>query len=377
MLILLTSPDAILVNGKPDNGVVQALISAKKSGNPVAIVSNHAKPIWFDTTFSGSGVQFIQDIGRQNGKLIQLNAEKLKLNSYDVLVLVGNDSDLQMGKNGKAVVAAAGWAATSTKQSLGIRVDSAAEFQQLISLSSAWKGKWWFSSNGSSYSVRSLADLSGYLKPIDQQNFGQKVTATVKNGGARLNALLAVTARSLLTDPQTVDSNFWTVYPSSSSSNLDEEILSDFTHRLRTTVSRVHFAERGKPLFIRHKTSQKRSTNGGTANRLDLSDQLLSIHLNPHYRSSVRGRKVIVVDDCVSYGASFGVAAGLLLSAGAKSVTGVALGKFGNQLHRFEVLVTGDPFAPLAQSDFSFKNHGAFSGTTNAELQADLLKLIP
>ena len=43
------------------------------------------------------------------------------------------------------------------------------------------------------------------------------------------------------------------------SANNDSEVLSDFTHRLRTTVSRVRFAERNQPLFIRHAHSIKRS----------------------------------------------------------------------------------------------------------------------
>jgi hypothetical protein len=281
-----------------------------------------------------------------------------------------------MAKNGKAVVAAAGWVADVALQNLGIRVATASEFEQLISLSSAWSGNWWFSADGLSYRVRALADLSQYHRSLDQQIFAGKVTSTVKGGGARLNALLAVTARSLLTDPFTLDANFWAVFPSSSSDNSDNEILSDFMQRLRTTVSRVHFAERGQPLFIRHRRSQKRSS-GGTVNRLDPSDQLLSLHVNPHYKKQIRSRNVVVVDDCVSYGASFGVAAGLLLAAGAKSVTGIALGKFGNQLHEFQILVSGNPFEPLKVTDFTYKVNGGFTGTTDSNLQASLLTLIP
>lgn len=375
MLIVLTSPAAIEINGKPDPGVVAVLI-AKSAQNPVAVVSNNSQPIWFDATFGGTKVQFLQARGRQSGKIIKANAEHFELNSYDVLVLAGSDVDLQMAKNGKAVVAAAGWVADVSLQNLGIRVATASEFDQLISLSSAWSGKWWFSADGLSYRVRALADLSQYHRSLDQQIFAGKVTSTVKGGGARLNALLAVTARSLLTDPFTVDTNFWAVYPSSSSDNSGNEILSDFMQRLRTTVSRVHFAERDQPLFIRHRQSQKRSS-GGTVNRLDPSDQLLSLHVNPYYKKQIRGRNVVVVDDCVSYGVSFGVAAGLLLAAGAKSVTGIALGKFGNQLHEFQILVSGNPFEPLKVTDFTFKVIGGFTGATDSNLQASLLTLIP
>ena len=377
MLIVLTSPDALFRHGTLDAKVASALVSAKKANNPVAIVSNHPKPNWFDEAFANSGVQFLQDVGRQSGKTIQFNAEKLKLKPFDVLVLAATNVDIQMGKNGGAVLVAAGWSNDNVVGTLGIRVDDAAQFAQVIALSSAWKGKWWFSADTATYNVRALADLSKYLKPVDQQVFAQKVTTTVKNGGPRLNALLAVTARSILTDETTSGADLWGVYPSSNSANNDKETLSDFTHRLRTTVSRVRFAERDHPLFIRHKPSQKRSTAGGGIDRTDPTDQLLTVHLNPHYKGRVRGRRVVVIDDCVTYGVSFGVAGALLRAAQARTVTGVALGKFGNQLHQYEISIKGDPYAPLASSDFKVTSVSGFAGTNNDESQSALLELIP
>ena len=60
-------------------------------------------------------------------------------------------------------------------------------------------------------------------------------------------------------------------------------------------------------------------------------------------RRRVAGRHVIVVDDVTTYGVSFGVAAAFLANAGAKSIQGVALGKFGNQLRYYEIDLIGDP----------------------------------
>src|SRR5690348_4308907 len=88
----------------------------------------------------------------------------------------------------------------------------------------------------------------------------------------------------------------WGVYPSSSSGNDDREILSDFSHRLRTTISRSHFCKKGQPLFIRHTASPKRSYGGG-GNRTDPSGQMETIHLNPFYAENKRlvGKHVIVL----------------------------------------------------------------------------------
>jgi hypothetical protein len=91
----------------------------------------------------------------------------------------------------------------------------------------------------------------------------------------------------------------WGVYPSSNSLNDDHEVLSDFTHRLRTTVPRVRYSERGQPLFVRHKQSIKRS-KGGSNDRSDPADQIMTMHINPYYKNRISGRHVIVVDDCTT-----------------------------------------------------------------------------
>lgn len=56
-------------------------------------------------------------------------------------------------------------------------------------------------------------------------------------------------------------------------------------------------------------TSIKRSTSTFSGDRLDPTNQLLTIHLNPLYKASIKDKHVIVVDDCTTYGISFAVAA--------------------------------------------------------------------
>lgn len=296
-----------------------------------------------------------------------------------MLVLAAKDEDVQMGKNGGAVLVAAGWSTAKQVIPLGIRVDDAKQLQEIIDLTTSWSGHWWFSGDAARYSVRALADLSTYGKTMTQQVFAQKLTNTVKNGGSRLNALLAVTSRSLLMDGLGLQEGLvWGVYPSSSSDNDDDEILSDFTHRLRTTVSRVRFSKKGEPLFIRHKPSPKRSAGGG-GDRTDPSDQILTIHLNPFYRDSNRlvGKNVIVTDDCTTYGVSFGVAAAFLRKAGAASVTGVALGKFGGKLNYYKIDINSDPYSPVSKGGFTFATPTGLTGTHSTATQQTLQTLIP
>src|SRR5690349_16901506 len=132
MLMILSSPDAVAPAGAPINELVEVLKTIREQGNPVAIISNHTEPGWFNMCFDGSGVQFIQEIGRQSGGIIPLNANKFKLHPYDALVLATNQADIQMGKNGGAIVCAAAWSADPQLLGWGLRVDNAAEFLQVL-----------------------------------------------------------------------------------------------------------------------------------------------------------------------------------------------------------------------------------------------------
>lgn len=378
MLVVLTCPDALIRKGAIDPALVKVLGAARAAGHPVGVISNRAEPAWFGPTFTGSAVQFVHAPGRQDGKIIPRNATNFGLHPFDTLVLAVKDEDVQMGKNGGAVLVAADWSGSPQVRSLGIQVKTPQDLADIITLTHGWAGQWWFNGTTPDYDVRALSDLSGYHKPFDQAEFAARLTATVKGGGARLNSLLTVTARSLLIDGTGAQPDLlWGVYPSSHSTNDDTEVLSEFTHRLRTTVSRARLSVRGEPLFVRHKPSTKRS-GGGVGDRTDPTNQIETIHLNPYYKSNKRlkGKRVIVIDDCTTYGVSFGVAAALLREAGAASVTGVALGKFGNQLRHYQIKLLGDPFQPLAATGFHLPTPTWYPGTNNPVSQKVLQSLI-
>lgn len=377
MLILTTSPAAIMRNGQPAQDIIHAMIRITANGNRVGVISNRQKPAWFDQEFAGSNVVFIPTDARQNGEIIKTIAKNCNVKTHDILVLAVKAEDLRMAKNGRAVLVAAGWSTDPQIKGLGLQINSAQELEELIVLTSGWNGKWWFEGQANNYTIHALVDLSTLHKGITQQIFAQKLTSTVKRGGSSLAALLAVTARSMLID--NVDQTqelLWGVYPSSGNTNRADEVLTDFTHRLRTTTSRVRFAKLGEPLFIRHTASEKRSANR-SGDRMNPVDQIMTLHLNPFYRERIRDRNVIVIDDCTTYGVSFGVAAAFLFKAGANSVHGIALGKFGNQLSSYDISINSDPFSPVAVDGFTSADPDRFPGATDSTAQQVLQALIP
>ncbi len=377
MLLILASPESLVLSGKPYPSLVQALKQIRAQKIPVGIVSNHSQPDWFDALFKGSGVQFLKTSSRQTGEIISVNTNKHHLNPFDALVLATKDEDVQMGKNGGAILIAGGWSSDQSVTSLGICVKNPAELIEVISLICNWLGEWWFSGSNSLYEIKALSDLSGMNQTDVQKEFARNLTFVVKQGGSKLNALLTIAARSLLMDGLgEVSGLVWGVYPSSKSANNDKEILSDFTHRLRTTVSRSRFCKRDEPLFIRHTQSKKRSISR-SSDRTDPSEQIETINLNPYYKDKNRlvGKHVVVVDDCTTYGVSFGVAASFLKKAGAAKVTGVALGKFGSQLRLYDIEIKTDPYKPVLSGGYVVNSSGTFSGQSNSKAK-DLLRTL-
>jgi hypothetical protein len=104
---------------------------------------------------------------------------------------------------------------------------------------------------------------------------------------------------------------------------------------------------------------------------------MLTIYLSPAYKAGLKGKHIIVLDDCTTYGVSFGVATAFLRKAGAASVTGIALGKFGNRLDYLNIEISSDPFAPIPAGKVKLKSSTSFPRTTDSASQRSLVALIP
>ena len=347
MMLITTSPRAITNGGQPIPSVVDALKSLTSIAT-VGVISNQAKPAWFDAAFAGSTVQFAAWPGRAGGKELRWLMAENKIASHLSLVLAATRDDLGMAKNGGAFAVGAGWAADHAVAKTGLRVESPADFVELMRVVQGWSGKSWFRAEGERYSVEAVCDVSSlYSQQADAQvRFGRAVVAAVKNGAPGQNALLGITSCVLASSLSGVEDQMWGVYPSSAKHDDDSDTLSDFVHRLRTTVSNVRMARRNEPLFVRHRATIKRSRSGG--DRTNPTSEVDSLHLNPKYRGKVAGRNLVVIDDCTTYGVSMGVAAGFLRCAGAASVTCLAVGKMGNRLDYYDVRINSDAFAPVS-----------------------------
>lgn len=379
MLIILTSPSVVAPDGQADPRVVDALMKLATAGTPVGVISNHSQPSWFSTSFPKDAVSFIQSQGRQSGSHISDVCQKYNVPLHDLIVLGANDDDIKMAKNAGGVFVSAGWRPDTRAAQYGVSVTSPSEFVQVVQLVERWPGLWYYEGREEWYSVRALADVSGKNVTAAQTHWAQRVVATVKGGGSGLPALLTIGARSLLKSGIVSEDQgplMFGLYPSSGSSNDDDNVLTDFMHRLRTVTSRVRFAKKGEPLFLRHSPSTKRSRSNSLLDRTNPAEQVQTLHLNPEYESRISGRHIILLDDCTTYGVSFGVASSFLRKAGASAVDCIALGKFGDQLRYYELSINSDPFKPVSAEQYKVSRQCIFRGTCNANAQMALRGLI-
>jgi hypothetical protein len=54
MLIVVGSPNIVVIDGKVNSEIAQVLIDTRAKGNPVGLISNHQEPSWFQNIFSGT-----------------------------------------------------------------------------------------------------------------------------------------------------------------------------------------------------------------------------------------------------------------------------------------------------------------------------------
>ena len=380
MTLLLCSRACLPDKPKRRANLVACLQGLRSNGVRVVFLSNSGDQDWFDVAFAGTGVEFYRWPGRQRAGTLPAIADALRCTPNDILVLAACAEDVQMAKNGGGVLLAAGWSSDPRVTELGIQVArKTSALTELVTLLSRWNTGWYYTAEAPTYHLRSLSDASSHrYTSMNQQQFGRAITGIVKGGGGGLPALLALAARSLESGGlgSVLERAAYGIFPSSSSANDDTDVLSDFGHRLRTTVSKVHFARRGAPLLIRHTPSAKRSAGGQGDHRTDPTEQLLTLHVNPAYRGKLNGRHIVVIDDCLTYGTSFGVAAALLRRAGAADVTGVALGKFGNRTLGYDIDITGDPFQPLPPAAIGHVGQVPLAAAVSQEAQRSLIDLL-
>lgn len=142
----------------------------------------------------------------------------------------------------------------------------------------------------------------------------------------------------------------WTTYPSHTKGS-DRNVQ---LHQWLTFFAKEFYCDM-YPLLVRHQEALDSSkARGQQRQSVPFSNQVHTVHLSSDYKSKLRGRTVVVIDDFTTSGKSLEWARNLLLKAGADRVLSVTLGKIGNSHEIYTPRFDFDPFAPCHLSDNDF-----------------------
>ncbi|MBC1529662.1 hypothetical protein HCJ07_04825 [Listeria booriae] len=124
------------------------------------------------------------------------------------------------------------------------------------------------------------------------------------------------------------------------------------------------------PLFIRHSPTKKsHQTSPSERLRVGAQKHLSTINLNPQYEKILKGKVVCVLDDYITNGTSFEALRNMLITAGAKKVIFVAVGRFKKGefgiYQKEDYQIDGDVFTSnytfqLLQTDPDFGENGKY-----------------
>jgi predicted amidophosphoribosyltransferase len=154
------------------------------------------------------------------------------------------------------------------------------------------------------------------------------------------------------------DVDYWMAFPSSTGSN--ENNIYDIVKRTRYLLNNRRSGE----LFIRHTPAEK-STSMSRTKRLQegCRRHLETIHLNPKYKGKLKGKKVCVIDDYTTNGASFESARNLLIHEEVREIILVAIGTFQKSYNKEDYKITGNVYEPGA--NFTLMGEKTIYGTEN------------
>ncbi len=318
---------------------------------------------------------------KPSGAFVTVPAERLELRLSELIYVGDNDkTDAICASWAGIPYLRANWADPKGKSYIGpngkygIGLGSLSGVSRYIQIFLLKETPWFGSSDGKDSSGRPFR----YRAMVDCRNFNPQqsvlkdaAVSVLKDGALQdnpffLHHLLA----SLHLSGIASQLDYWTTYPSSTGGSQGHPVLSSFLGDVSP-----QFRDKHSSLLVRHEEapSSRRVRKSGGSPKFDT--QVRTVCLNRDHHDKLINKQVLLVDDFTTDTYAFEWARNLLLSAGAKEVTCVAVGKFGGGFNIISPTgdATFDPFQPVRLSDGDFDYAWVPVGRqepANVELQA-------
>ncbi|MGW0545704.1 hypothetical protein [Streptomyces altiplanensis] len=322
--------------------------------------------------------------GRKNrgsGLWLDQAAERLGLRKNQLVIVGTTEWDWMTGINAGVLYFHARWASALGRTIDALGADDPAHLYWWLERHLLHEPEWIFALDDAErrLRVRSLFQPDETFPGTSPSSFNLKTVftydkeVTVGDGSAR-DILMVHLLCSAYLDGSLPNRAWFCVYPSSTPGRVNDQ-LAEFLEVAKVMVGSYYRGD----LLVR--ASQATDTSLARANgrhgTVSIATQATTVHLNPKYRNTVRGKTVIVFDDFTTEGMSLDWARNLLAKAGASRIIGVTIGKYRKPYTLFTPRpgVTINAFAPnaLTPADFTTEYLSPGFGTGPGDLLRDTM----
>ncbi|MFJ5882597.1 hypothetical protein [Kitasatospora cineracea] len=287
-------------------------------------------------------------------------AERLGLRNNQLVIVGTTEWDWRTGINAGVLYIHARWASALTEPIDALGADDPAHLYWLVDRHLLHEPQWLFALDDEKRSlrVRSLFQPDETFPGTSPTSFNLKTIftydrkVTVGDESAR-DILMVHLLCSAFLDGSLPSRAWFCVYPSSTPGQVNDQ-LAEFLEVAKVMTGGYYKGD----LLVRAAqatdTSVARAT--GRHDTVSIATQATTVHLNPKYQRTVKGKTVIVFDDFTTEGMSLDWARNLLTKAGARQVIGVTIGKYRKPYTVFTPRpgVTINAFAPNALTPAHF-----------------------
>lgn len=183
------------------------------------------------------------------------------------------------------------------------------------------------------YSVMSLNNANTFYRPEEEARIKEIFEANLKgNEFSRDQRILLILLFHLINEVTTnsyyQDVDYWGTFPSSNPSNTETSI--SFLKEAVRVILRGG-PKTGPEILIRHTAMKSKHSSGLSRLQQKCNRDFETLKINDSLVDRIKGKVICIIDDYITNGYSAEAAKHLLLSAGAKKVIFLSIGKFGSK----------------------------------------------
>jgi len=296
-------------------------------------------------------------IGKSKGspEWVTTPASRFELDLNSMVYIGDHDfNDAVTAAHAKIPYIRAAWANPTGKYGIGL--DSLERVTRYLDIFMSKEHYWFWRVDGTdtlgqAFKYRAMVDCR--TNDPAQSSIKQAATDVLKGRSLRRRAFfLHHLLTSLFMSGIATSVDYWTTYPGHEQGSQGHDILGTFLQ----DASKL-FADKYLPLLHRHTEALSSNQLRRAQKHPELTEQIRTLSLDPAHRRFIADHHILVVDDFTTSSNSLAWSRALLLQAGAREVTSVAVGKYSTACKTLvpRSTVRGfDPFRPvnLAETDF-------------------------